>query len=149
MLTLSSDSVSHCKRHLIAAVLYVIAGGPQMMGAFPYEYRWLPTLFARESPLNPTIKTSYSADALLFFNQCFEAFLNSCFGFSLNELAYSLPYVVQYFGVPMTFELPAAAQAHNQEQIIQNNYEEFLAFQTHNKHAAGFISHLADQPRYM
>jgi hypothetical protein len=43
------------------------------------------------------------------FNSLFESFLEECFGYSLEELAPVLQYVVSYFALPMSFELPSAA----------------------------------------
>jgi hypothetical protein len=68
LLSLSADTITiHSKRHLIAAVLYIVTGGPQMLGAFPYEYKWLPILFQRELPtfINETRmiqQSSYNID---------------------------------------------------------------------------------------
>lgn len=52
------------------------------------------------------------------FNQIFESFLLQCFGLSLPELGPTLHYVVHFFGLPMTFELPTAAVSQNQDNLI-------------------------------
>ena len=46
-----------------------------------------------------------------------------------------MQFVLPFFGLPLSFELPRAATNPNSGLIIQNNYEEFLGFQTHNKSA--------------
>lgn len=44
------------------------------------------------------------------YNEIFEAYLQECFGYQLTDLVDTLPFVVNYFAIPMTFELPTVAQ---------------------------------------
>ena len=48
---LNSLTYNFCPRLIIASLLYCIVGGPHMLGAFPYDYQWYPTLFSRDLPI--------------------------------------------------------------------------------------------------
>jgi hypothetical protein len=77
---LSALSHFYCKRELLASAMYIVIGGPHMMGVFPYEYQWLTQLFSTFCPLtcnvhNPMVSHHFNADQLILFNQLFESFL--------------------------------------------------------------------------
>ncbi len=83
IVVISPGSHLYCKRKLIAALLYVVTGGPNLIGAFPYEYNWLPQLFSQDLPLfcSPSrpyllAHNNFNIDQLLFFNQLFDSFLS-------------------------------------------------------------------------
>ncbi|TNV86540.1 hypothetical protein FGO68_gene8654 [Halteria grandinella] len=144
-LSLSVHTHQYCRRELIACALYIVIGGPHMMGVFPFEYQWLAQVFAQDLPIYCTPQRPFHTsphiqpDQLILYNSLFDSFLTQCFAISLSQLAPALTYCLQFFTLPLSFELPSAATAGNSDQIMQNNYEEFLAYQTHNKHALGTL----------
>lgn len=62
--------------------------------------------------MRPQIKghTNFQVDQLLMYNSLFENFLSQCFGMALPDLAGALEYTINFYGVPLSFELPSAAQ---------------------------------------
>lgn len=89
--SLSAQTHWFCKRELIACALYIVVGGPHMMGVFPFEYQWLAQVFAQDLPINCTHSRPYTlaqphiqADQLILYNQLYEGYLSQCFALSLN-----------------------------------------------------------------
>eukprot|EP00347_Sterkiella_histriomuscorum_P005514 403356327 len=115
-------------RQLVASILYLIIGGPHMIGAFNYDYQWFPSQFQRFPPFDFSRgkKRYYQPDEHVnFYNQIFEAFLTECFGFQLEDLIESIQFVINYFALPMSFDLPPAA-SNNQDTMATVR---FLIFQ--------------------
>ena len=71
--------------------------------------------------------------------------MQQSFSFSLSQLGPALSYILQYMSLPLTYELPSASTNPNQEQILQNNYEEFLGFQTHNREQSKYMKAIGHQ----
>lgn len=80
-----------------------------MMGAFNYEYQWFPSQFQRFPPFDFSKgKKRYQQldEHITFYNQIFESFLFECFGLNLFDIVDALQFVVNYFALPLSFDLP-------------------------------------------
>lgn len=96
-------------RKIVAALLYIMIGGPHMMGAFNYEYQWFPSQFQRFPPFDFSKgKKRYQQldEHISFYNQIFESFLFECFGLNLFDIVDALQFAVNYFALPLSFDLP-------------------------------------------
>lgn len=108
-------------RKIVGAMLYLMIGGPHMLGAFNYDYQWYPSQFQRFPPFDFSRgKKRYEQmdEQVNFYNQIFGAFLYECFGYSLYDLIESIQFSINYFALPLSFDLPQAASNNNNDQMV-------------------------------
>ena len=94
------------------------------MGAFNYDYQWFPVHFQRQPPIDIYVGQKIfqqTNEQIVYYNNIFESFLEQCFAITLQDLIPAITYVVNFFGLPLTFELPAAAQ-NDQDGSAMVNY---------------------------
>ena len=71
------------------------------------------------------------------FNSTFSMFLEQSFSFELSELLPTIQYVSSLFKLPFVYDLPTINSKH---QNMDDNYEEFISYQTHNRNQLEFIT---------
>lgn len=125
-------------RYMLASIMYIVLG--KGFGLFD----------------STTVTDQFTQGNLFFagndeFNDLFDDFAKLSFGFSLSSILQTIQYVALFFEVPLNKELPSSAKndKDNAFKVIiiliiftikladfiknQGYYEDFLAFQTHNK----------------
>lgn len=73
------------------------------------------------------------------FHRLFAAYLEYCFGFQLEELVSSVEYAAKYFQLPLNFEPPSIVVLKKSKGIMQENFEEFLSYQTYHPKALEYL----------
>ena len=51
IITLNYESLNYSPKYLVACVMYIVVGGPQMLGAFPHDYQTISRVFSEEPPI--------------------------------------------------------------------------------------------------
>ena len=97
-ITLEVEHLQYNQRTLIAALMYLILGR---------EYKQFPSRHITEEFRNDS---SHLFNKQSVFNAFFGKFLESTFGFDLDELLPSAQYLAPFFKLPLSFELPRAVQ---------------------------------------
>jgi len=134
---LDAQTLQYKPRALIASVMYLILGKNYM--EFSLEQ------ILEEFPFT----SNYLISNKIKFNLVFSSFLSFCFGYEIFELLPTIQYVALFFGLNIINNLPIAVKL-NKENVLEvrikfffnraiffifnkSHFEEFLAFQTHNK----------------
>lgn len=114
-------------RGLVASIMFLLLG--IHTGDFHIEMIWSEFIYTSSGFLD--INSNYK--------QLFIDFLYLSFGFHLNELAPTIQYVSMFMNIPFNYDLPIYAQ---QKNSLEENYEEFLSFQTHHPLGLEFAKQL-------
>ena len=126
-MTLDIQYLQYRPRALVASSLYLVLG----LHAGAFEQEEVAANFTRSS----AGFLDGEAEEKEAFNDLFIDFLFLSFGFNLAELAPTVMYASQFFGLPFTYDLPAAVSRSG----VQDHFEEFLSFQTHHPYLLEFV----------
>lgn len=125
LMILDIQTLQYRQRALVLSTMYILLGR---------EYQqFTDELIEQEFPHS----SHYLLNDTLAYNALFGVFLQECFGMELANLLPTVQYVATFFAVELDISLPIAAKI-DKENVLQGNFEEFLAFQTHSKHLLPF-----------
>lgn len=125
LMILDIQTLQYRQRALVLSTMYILLGR---------EYQQFTNeLIEHEFPHS----SHYLLNDTLAYNALFGIFLQECFGMELPNLLPTVQYVATFFAVELDISLPIAAKI-DKENVLQGNFEEFLAFQTHSKHLLPF-----------
>ena len=96
LLAISHESKAYPQRTIIACLMYLIAGGKDIMCAFQIEYKEMPLSFIKQFPIPELNNHERLPEGVLFYNQIIQPFFVNEFGFYLHDLIEPLKFVLQY-----------------------------------------------------
>ena len=122
IVVLDADTLQYQPRVLVGSVMYLIL-------SMHYDVLDVHAIVGRVGYYSDYLEPNE-------FNSLFAMFLEQSFSFELAELLPTIQYVSDVFKVPFAYDIPKLNSRH---QSNDDHYEEFLAYQTHNKSVLEFI----------
>jgi hypothetical protein len=130
--SLEVQTLQYKQKALIASFIYLVIG--KELGQFD-----------EQSILEEFPRTSlYLFNRKNAFNDLYAFFLSEFFGIDIFGLLPTIQFAATFFGVKLAMNLPVAAKI-DRKNVLEKDYEEFLAYQTHNADALKFVLESRDR----